>query len=200
MNVLRADGPDLSEEDILRARLYAFLARILGSAPDESTLAQMRALGCDDTPLGRAFGDLAEVAARMDPVRAEAEYTALFIGLTQGRVVPFASFYKTGFLYEKPLADLRSDLGALGIAAAGPGEPEDHVAALFEVMHALILGRFGRPADLDSQRRFWAAHIGDWAPRLFADIESADEAELYRPVARIGSLFLAIEAEAFAMV
>lgn len=200
MSALAPDRGTLSAEDLLRAHLYGFLSRLLGTSPDEETLGVIRGLGRDETPLGVALGELAEAAAGLDEARAEAEYTSLFIGLTQGEVIPFGSYYKTGFLYEKPLSELRDDMRALGIAADQRfAEPEDHLATLFEVMNGLILGRFGPPADLASQKRFFDAHIAPWAPKFFQDLEAAESAVLYRPIARVGSLFVAIESEAFAM-
>jgi len=200
LKALEPGGHELSAEDVLRARLYAFLSRVFGAAPDEETLQAMRQLGRDATPLGRALGDLADTAAHFDPAAAETEYTVLFIGLTEGQVVPFGSYYKTGFLYEKPLAELRRDLRELGVERdSGHKEPEDHVAALFEVMHGMIIGEFGAPADVATQKRFYDAHIAGWVPKFLNDLENAEAAVLYRPVARIAALFLAIEEEAFTM-
>lgn len=153
----------------------------------------------DGTPIGSALRDIASAAAL--PVSTiQKEYDVLFIGLTGGQVIPFASYYLSGFLFEKPLAALRSDLVRLGIEAGErSADPEDHIAFLFEVMQGLILGAFGEPADLQSQKQFFDAHIGSWADRLFADLEAAPAAVFYRPVARAGSLLLSIEMDAFAM-
>lgn len=200
MSAAATDARTLPEEDVLRARLYALLARVLGAPPDAPTLQMLAGLGRDHTALGRALGEVADAAAVATAEAVAREYDALFIGLTEGEVKPYASFYKTGFLYEKPLAELRDDLRALGIAADdGFAEPEDHIAALCEVMHGLILGGFGEPAPLPTQKRFFDAHIAPWAGRFFQDLEAAQAAVFYRPVARIGAAFLAIEAEAFAM-
>src|SRR3546814_1226921 len=78
-------------------------------------------------------------------------------------------------------------------------EPEDHIAALCEMMAGLITGSFGAPADLAEQRHFFDTHIGCWAPRFFEDLQAAQSAVLYMPVGTIGRLFLAVEAEAFDM-
>lgn len=189
----------LPEEDWFRASLYGFLGGLLGAAPDEGTVRSLRAMPGDGTPIGSALRDIASAAAL--PVSTiQKEYDVLFIGLTGGQVVPFASYYLSGFLFEKPLAALRSDLVRLGIEAGErSADPEDHIAFLFEVMQGLILGAFGEPADLQSQKQFFDAHIGSWADRLFADLEAAPAAVFYRPVARAGSLLLSIEMDAFAM-
>ena len=191
----------VSEEDLLRARFYALLARLLSAAPDGDTLAMIASLEGDDaTDMGRAVAALAAVAGHTPAAQAEDEYDALFIGVVRGELMPFASYYLTGFLHEKPLAELRADLERLGITRAeGVGEPEDHLGFLFEVMHGLITGSLGEAVDLDRQRAFFEAHIRPWAPRLMDDLEAAEAAVLYMPVATIGRLFLEIENEAFAM-
>lgn len=191
----------LAEEDRLRARLYAFLSHLLSGPPDAETLGVLRRLGGDDSAIGTATAALSEVASTLSPEQARREFDALFIGLTGGEVVPYASHHLTGFLYDRPLVRLRDDLARLGIQpAADAAEPEDHIAALLEIMHGLIVGRFGEPLELDEQKHFFEAHLGAWAGRFFDDLESAGSAHLYRGVARLGRQFLAVEAEAFGMV
>ena len=102
----------VSEEDRLRADLYNFLGLILAGPPDELLLAQTAGLTGDDTDLGRAVARLADCARTTQPKQAEKEFNALFIGLGRGELLPYASFYLTGFLHEKPLAILRNDLSA----------------------------------------------------------------------------------------
>jgi len=190
----------VAEEDVLRARFYGLLACLLARPPGPDILENLTLLEGDDTEMGRALADLATAAAAIAPEQAETEFNALFIGLSEGELIPYGSYYLTGFLYEKPLADLRSDLDSLGIArSAAVPEPEDHIASLCEVMHGLIAGAFGAPADIDTQRKFFDAHVGSWAPRFFTDLERAEQAILYRPIGTIGRTFMAIEREAFSM-
>jgi TorA maturation chaperone TorD len=191
----------IAEEDALRARFYGLLAHLLAGPPGSETLENLRRLEGDDTEMGRALGDLASAAAAIAPEQAEVEFNALFIGLTEGELIPYGSYYLTGFLYEKPLADLRGDLDSLGIARSeGVSEPEDHIASLCEVMHGLIVGAFGVPADVKAQRKFFDVHVNSWAPRFFTDLEVAEQAVLYRPIGTVGRTFMAIEREAFSMV
>ncbi|MHA1598481.1 MAG: TorD/DmsD family molecular chaperone, partial [Alphaproteobacteria bacterium] len=120
--------------------------------------------------------------------------------VTQGELIPYASHYLTGFLCEQPLADLRGDMGALGIARSDDvSEPEDHIASVLEMMNGLIVGSFGPPADLPAQKKFFDAHVAPWANNFFEDLEAAENAALYRPVGRVGRAFLAIEKDAFAL-
>lgn len=189
-----------SDEEVLRARFWGLLAALLASPPSQQVLDTLAAMPGDDTAIGRALAELAAAARATDPAAAEEEFTTLFIGLSRGELVPFASYYRTGFLHEKPLAALRADLAELGIEIAdGISEPEDHIAIVAEIMQALIDGSLGSPLPLSEQKRFFAAHIEPWAGRFFTDLESCPAAGFYRPVGTLGRLFLEVEVLAFAM-
>jgi TorA maturation chaperone TorD len=188
------------ETERSRAVLYGLLSRFLAAPPDRDLLARVAGLGGDATPIGTALGELAAKARAADAARAREEYHALFVGLGRGELVPYASWYLTGFLFERPLAELREDLARLGIARAeGNPEPEDHIASVLEVMAGLIEGRFG-DGGLAGQKAFFERHIDPWVLRFFADLEQATSADLYRPVARLGRALLEIERVAFGML
>lgn len=192
-------APPLPDEEAQRARLYALLGRLLAAPPDAGLLGALAGLRGDDSELGRAFAALAQ-AATADPDAVAQEYHDLFIGLTRGELLPYGSYYRTGFLHEKPLAALRGALAALGIARSpAVKEPEDHIAALCEVMAGLIDGAYGAAQPLAVQREFFEAHIAPWAGRFFADLTAAEAARFYAAVGELGRLFAAIEAAAFAM-
>jgi TorA maturation chaperone TorD len=190
----------IAEEDNLRAQYYALLARLMAEPPAEDILQALRRLSGDGTEIGRSLGMLSSHAAKLSAAQVADEFHVLIIGLAGGELRPYASVYMTGFLYEKPLAALRRSMAALGIArAAGSSEPEDHIATLCDIMHGLIVGRFGEAADLATQRTFFDAHLEPWAWRFFADLEKAGGAHFYRPVGTMGRKFIAIEREAFAL-
>lgn len=190
----------IAEEDALRAHVYALLARLLSGPPSAQVLEAVRRLSGDESEFGQALNALATVAKRTTPEAANHEYHDLFIGIAQGELQPYGSYYLTGFLHEKPLAILRGDMARLGITRReNVPEPEDHIAALCEMMAGLITGAFGEPADIAEQRAFFDAHIGSWAPRFFENLEAAKAAVLYMPVGRLGRYFMRIESEAFAM-
>jgi TorA maturation chaperone TorD len=190
----------LAEEDALRAQVYRLLGRLLAEAPSGDLLRRVGAMIGDTTPMGEAVDALARAAREIGEPAAEREYFHLFIGLAGGEMHPYASYYLTGFLYEKPLARLRSDLARLGIAnGSDRGEPEDHIAALCETMAAMIEGSFGKPVPVAEQRAFFDKHIAPWAARFFADLEKSERARLYKPLGAIGRHFMAIEADAFAL-
>ncbi len=191
---------DIAEEDRLRAQWYALLAQFLSAPPDAATLDLARALTGDDTDLGRGVAALAAAAKGVTVAGLEEEYFNLFIGVGQGELLPFGSYYLTGFLNEKPLAALRQDMDELGIGRAEDvKEPEDHIASLCEMMAGMITGAFGEPVGLDRQRAFFDKHIGCWAPRFFEDLQAAESAAFYMPIGLIGSVFMTVESQAFEM-
>jgi TorA maturation chaperone TorD len=182
--------------DAARAQEYALLATLLSAAPSKRLLDQLAALSADTTPLGRAHAVLAEAAARAVPAQLEREYFDLFVGLGRGELLPYASYYLTGFLNERPLSRLRADLAALGIERVENNfEPEDHAAILCEIIAGFAGGRFDAPAA--AQRAFFEKYVLPWMGRLFADIERAESARFYRSVGALGRLFIEIETEAF---
>ena len=191
---------DISEVDQLRVNMYRLLARILSSPADAQFLKLLTSLEGDNTALGRALGELSAVAKAVDPKQAKQEYQDLFIGIGRGELLPFGSYYLTGFLNEKPLARLRNDMMALGIERDPlVKEPEDHAGALMDMMAGLIDGSFGRPQALSVQQDFFKKHIKNWMPHFFRDLQSAKHAHMLSPVGVIGTLFLEIEESAFAM-
>lgn len=195
-----APGPSgqPADEDRLRADLYNYLGLVLSRPMDQMTLDQTAALTGDASPLGRAIDALAAAARATTVGDVKREFNALFIGLGRGELLPYASFYLTGFLNEKPLGVLRRDFMALGLTRAeGVFEPEDGIASLMEVMGALIVGRFGAPLTLSRQRDVWGKHVAPWAGHFFADLSGAKSASLYAAVGEVGREFMEIEREAF---
>lgn len=190
---------DIPEEERQRADIYVLLATLLIRPPDEKTLDSVRKLQGGEGPLGEAIDALAAVARAKDAVAVDDEYHELFIGLDQGELVPYASHYIKGALYDLPLAKLREDMARRGIGWNDQvKEPEDHIAALCEMMAGLILGAFGGgPASIEDQRSFFEAHLAPWAGDFFTDLERAEGATFFMPLARIGSHFFKIEGQAF---
>ena len=195
--VLRPDlfaPSQVDEIDAARAAEYSLLARLTLAAPDAPLLRGLAGLRGDATPLGLARIGLAEAAAATDPECAGRDFFDVFIGVGRGEVLPYASFYRTGFLHERPLAEVRGALAALGIARADTvAEPEDHVGSLCEVMARLATGAI---ASDDGGEAFFRAHLSSWAGRLFADLEASSSA-FYRAVGTYGRAFFEIETEAF---
>jgi TorA maturation chaperone TorD/DNA-binding transcriptional regulator YdaS (Cro superfamily) len=197
----RAAGEGVDEVDAARAQEYALLATLLARAPDRDLLVRLARLKADASPLGLAHGKLAEAAGGADAARVEREYFDLFLGVGRGELLPYGSYYLTGFLHERPLARLRGDLAEFGIVRAEDQcEPEDHIAILCEVMAGLAGGRFAPGEDRHlAEKQFFDKHLAPWARRFFADLERAEGADFYRAVAALGATFIDIETEAFAL-
>jgi TorA maturation chaperone TorD len=189
---------DVDEVDAARAQEYGLISVLLARAPDALLLQRLAILRGDASPLGLAHAELAEAAERTSVERVEREYFDLFIGLGRGELLPYGSYYLTGFLHERPLARLRAHLEKLGIERAeGQAEPEDHAAILCEIMAGLASQRF--PAPPGSDREVFEQHLAPWIGRFFADLEQADAADFYRRIAALGRVFITIETEAFAL-
>ena len=109
---------EIAEEDRLRANWYGLLAKLLGAAPERETLAQIARLEGDDSELGKVLTSLAAAARGTNPEALRDEYFALFVGVGRGELIPYGSYYLTGFLHEKPLARLREDMAKLGASSS----------------------------------------------------------------------------------
>jgi TorA maturation chaperone TorD len=190
--------PEVDDIDQLRAAEYGLLSLLLGKAPDADTLRRVATLKGDASDLGMAHVELAAAAAASDDGAVSKEFFDLFIGLGRGDLLPYASYYLTGFLHERPLARVREHLDQLGIERDGISrEPEDHIAILLEVMSGLARGEFD--AEFSEQARFFERHLKPWAARMFADLEMSKSASFYRAVGRVGRVFMELESEAFAL-
>jgi TorA maturation chaperone TorD len=190
----------IAPEDKQRADLYNFLGLLLARPADEMLLSQVAGLTGDDSEIGKAVTMLARVAKVSKPKSVDKEFNKLFIGLGRGELLPYASYYLTGFLNEKPLAKLRRDMINLGLSRAeNVYEPEDNIASLMEMMGAMIVGRFSDARDLNTQKAFFNTHINPWAKHFFTDLEGAKASVFYASVGTLGRFFMEIEAEAFRM-
>ncbi|MEK9854066.1 MAG: molecular chaperone TorD family protein [Rhodobiaceae bacterium] len=180
--------------------MYEFLASLLRGEPGDDLIGHVAGLQGDTSAIGSASSVLATLATKIANDEIRDEYMRLFIGVGRGEILPYASYYLTGFLNDKPLAKLRNEMQTMGIERAeGVKDPEDHIASLFDIMAGLIRGSFEAPGDLAAQAAFFKTHIDPWAPLLMQDIEAAKSAIFYAPVGTIGRAFLEIESEAFDM-
>jgi TorA maturation chaperone TorD len=188
------------DDEVLRARFYALLSNLLSKPPTTETVDMLRSIEGDDSPMGKALGALAAAARKATPEDIEEEFTKLFYGVgAGGELLPYASHYLTGLLYDKPLAALRGEMSRLGLQGdPNATEPEDHIATVLEVMHTLVLGHRGPDGD-GCQQSFFRAHLLSWAPLFFTELEEAENASLYVPVGTIGTLLMEIEEQAFEM-
>jgi TorA maturation chaperone TorD len=193
----------LSPEDRARRDFYALLARLYGDVPDAALL---RAIGgaspiAADTPFATAWNRLIAASGAMDAEAAAQEYTDLFIGVGKSEVNLHASHWLTGFMIEKPLADLRTKLAALGLARRDDVTMlEDHLSALCETMRLLIAGHDDRkPAPVATQRAFFQGHIASWVFACCTAIRASPIANYYARVAEFTEQHMALDRDALAM-
>jgi len=182
-----------AQEQAYRAGAYQLLASLLRDTPRETVLdqiAQLTAKVDQGDELIIAMSMLGLAARDSTHADIDDEFHALFIGLGRGELVPYGSWYLTGFLLEKPLAILRDDLALLGYErTTDTREPEDHIAALCEVMALLI----NDERCLTEQAHFFETHLAPWAERFFDDLSQARHAVFYRAVGRFGLAFIRLE-------
>lgn len=186
--------PWLCEEDQARAGLYTLLARLLAAPAGASQLEELANLDLGENPAGDIAVALSMLKLAAQQARAsevDDEFHTLFIGIGRGELIPFGSWYQTGYLMERPLSELRQDLTRFGFEREpGNPDPEDHVAFLCEAMALMVNSReIPEPA----QQHFFKAHMANWMPAFFRDLESCESACFYKAVGRLGTVFLALE-------
>lgn len=196
-------APAKSDHEDLRAQQWALISSLLVGPPDQAMIDTLAGLTGDETALGQAYRVLAETAATAKSDDVAREFFELFVGVGRGELLPYASFYITGFLNERPLADLRRDLALMGVERAkGRFEPEDHIASIGEVMAGLAAGDFDASVlgcGAAGEAGFFARHLQPWAAQFFDDLAVAPSAGFYRSVAEVGRIFVDIEIRAFAL-
>jgi TorA maturation chaperone TorD len=191
-------GVERDDIDLARSEQYALLAALLLRPPNGTFLERLAGLEGSATPLGQAQAALGEAAATASGPAVEREYFELFIGVGRGELLPYASYYLTGFLNERPLVRLRQDLARLGLERSdGHTDPEDHLGTVCEVMSGFTSGSFA--ASRAEERDFFTRHLAPWAERFFADLEQAEDARFYKAVGTMGRIFMQLEQEGFAM-
>lgn len=194
------EAADIDDVDRARGGLYLLLANVLREPPTQLMLMDLAG--------GGASGGGGDIAEALDAVAAAArgadaddvrrEHFNLFVGVGRAELLPYASYYRTGFLYERPLVNVREDMRVLGIQRAGEdNEPEDAIAFLCEAMAGMALGRFDAAPEF--QRRFFMRHLATWAERFFADLEATEAARFYRPIGTLGRILIALEREAYGL-
>lgn len=193
----------VSPEDRFRAEAYGLLGNLLARAPDQALLDRLSAIEVADSDqdagMAAAWKTLAMAAGRTTPEAVDDEYHALFIGIGRGELVPYGSWYLTGHLMERPLAQLRQDLKILGFERREEvKEPEDHAGALMETMAMMVLDDRGIGAH--EQKQFFDRHLEPWIEKFFADLQDAGSASFYSAVGVLGSQFVEVEKQYLAML
>jgi TorA maturation chaperone TorD len=196
---IEAPAPAILPEDAARADMYGLIAALMYAPPSQDLLRAVASAaplaGEPDAPLPRAWDQLRRAAARADWVAVREEFDTCFVSIGESPVLLYGSHYLTGYLHEKPLAELRSTLAALGLGRnENVREPEDHISAVADVMRHLILS--GADAD-ETQRDFFGRFLGSWYAKLADRMEEVPELDFYRDVGRFARAFLDVERDAF---
>jgi TorA maturation chaperone TorD len=193
------------DEETARSELYGLLALVFYAPPTSELKADLRA-AATDAPAAGAFLEepwraLVGAARELSDDAIRSEYNTLFGGMGKPEVYLYGSHFLSGFLNEKPLAKLRTDLASLGLARDDAmSETEDHVAYLCEVMRYLIASDDVAVANLTRQREFFATHLQPWVNTLCDDLEGHPRARFYAAVAGLTRAFMAVEAQGFDML
>src|SRR6218665_2363564 len=188
------------DEETARAEVYGLLAALYYAPPTAELFEQLR-VAATEAPAEGGFLEepwraLVSAARDLDLALATTEYHALFGGVGKPEIYLFGSHYLSGFLNEKPLAKLRTDLSALGLARdEAMRETEDHVACICEVMRYLIAGDDVEVANLTKQREFFSAHVQPWVPAMCEALAVHPKARFYRALAGFTQAFVSVEAQ-----
>ena len=193
------------DEETARAEIYGLLATLFHSAPSVELHVNLQ-IAVTEAPVQGAllespWAALVAAARVMSPSAISTEYDALFGGLGKPEINLFGSHYLSGFLNEKPLVVLRTDIAALGL---GRDETqlvtEDHVAYVLEVMRFLIAGDDVAVSNLTQQRAFFARHVQSWTPSLCSALAQHPKAVFYSAVALFTEAFISVESQGFDML
>ncbi|AIV05575.1 molecular chaperone [Vibrio owensii] len=184
------------QEQTLRTEIYLVLSALFRSAPSEEMIEFLTSLEVEpsESAMQKAWIALQQAAKDSNREALEDEYQDLFIGIGRGEVMPFGSWHMTGAMMEKPLAEIRHDLELLGFERdENVKEPEDHIAALCEVMSMLT----GEEEDL--QQAVFNKHIAPWFNSFTQQLENAESANFYKPAAQLCEAFLTLEQVRFSV-
>jgi TorA maturation chaperone TorD len=191
----------LPPEEVARAHFYGLLARLFYAPPDAQlleTLAGASDIEAQDGGIGEAWQRLCRAAGQADPEAVRDEYDTAFVGTGKAPITLYACAYSIRYASEAPLAGLRGELAALGLARReDASEPEDHIAGLCDAMRHLIAVQ---KRDVAEQAEFFNRWIGPAAGPLCDAIEAAAAVSFYKAVARFAKAFFDIEQSAFEML
>ena len=191
------------DEETARAEIYGLLAQLFYAPPAPELLDALR-VAVTEAPTAGAFLEepwraLVGTARELQAGDIRTEYDDLFGGVGKPDIYLFGSHYLSGFLNERPLAQLRDDLRSLGLTRdeASMPETEDHVAYLCEVMRYLIASDDMAVANLTRQRAFFGTHLQPWIGAMCDAITAHPRARFYSALARFTHAFAGVEQQGF---
>ena len=198
-------SPSSLDEETARAEVYGLLAALYYAAPSDELADRLRVAVTQAPAAGAmleaSWGELVAAARRLPTEAMAREFDALFGGVGRPEVYLFGSHYLSGFLNEKPLAALRTDLASLGLTRdEAMAETEDHVAYLCEVMRYLIAGDDVEVANLTRQREFFSCHLQPWISAFCDALQAHPKADFYRSLGAFTQAFISVETQGFDML
>ena len=214
MNERTGAGPTTSAlEDAARAGNYALLAQLFYSPPSRELLAAIAGSETDarldkSGALAGAWRNLVVAAGAADARALASEYDIVFVGTGKAEITLYASHYLGQARPEPLLVELRRELAALGLARRSvANEPEDHLAALCDVMRHLTLRNdaadtktAAAAASQQQQKRFFTEYISPWYAEFCIVVTAAASTNFYKHVAAYMRAFFDIEVEAFELI
>lgn len=193
--------PTLPPEEVARANFYGLLARLLYAPPDAELLEALAAAGeldADEGEIASTWRALTRAAADADLEQVRDEYDTVFVGTGKSPVTLYVCAYSLKYSNDVPLVGLKADLAGFGLARREDrGEPEDHVAALCDVMRYLISER---KADLPAQKQFFEQWMWPTIPSLCAAIQKDERTRFYRTVGAFLFALCTLEHKSFEML
>src|SRR5688572_26048080 len=191
----------LPPEEVARANFYGLLGRLFYAPPDAALLEAIAGaddIEAEDGGIGAAWQAMARAAAQAHPDAVREEYENVFVGTGKAAVTLYTSAYTIRYSNEVPLVALRAELAGLGLGRReGAHEPEDHIAALCDIMRHLVAEQ---KRDLHEQARFFRRWIAPATEPLCNAIATHGSTQFYKPVARFAEAFLRLEQSAFEML
>lgn len=193
--------PDQGEETA-RADLYGLLAALFYAPPAPALLEAIAAAPTETeaSSLQQSWAALSGFCKEKNADSVREEYDLLFVSVGKPDIILYGSYYLSGFMMEKPLAELRTELSRLGLQRVESViESEDHIASLCEVMRYLIASDDPVNANVAAQKQFFSNHVQPWVLDLCAAIIDHPDAQFYRLVAQLAKDFFEVEIQAFDM-
>ena len=200
-NSAEKEKEEFARESQIRANVYSLLATLLTSPPSAETLellSRIEEADPDSSEMAAAWQTLRRAGQEVSVESVDTEYHKLFIGVGHGEVLPYASWYTSGLIMDKPLALVRRDLAALGLERQPRvRDSEDHLGALCEAMAIIISSE--DDSTFEGQKTFFKSHLAPWAPKFFIDLQQAKSASFYLAVGRLGEQFMKFEEKYLAL-
>jgi TorA maturation chaperone TorD len=191
---------ELAPEERARADFYGLLARLFYAPADRALLDALASAGelpSDDASvaLALAWRELARAAATASEDAVRDEYEQLFVGTGKADVSLYTTAYTIKSAIDNPLVEIRDFMARHGLTRKEAAfEPEDHIAALCEIMRFLVAEQ---QAPMGEQQGFFESYIGRGGSLLCAAIDRNARAVFYRHVAKFAAAFLQLEHDAF---